>query len=208
MHVIDASHQFRLVVDRPRSEGSGVRRRRPPEARPARGPEVLDVPSDGPSYLVVGPDGAPRVVGGEGAPEDAFLIEPVLAGSQPELLLVSRPDHRARINGQPAPLVALLAERDQVHLPQGVTLHVTTYHQPRIGPPAAGQVGRTCPVCRTAITAKTTVYTCWHCGLPMHLEGADGLDCARVARECLNCTQARVILKPQYTSFPEDLVHD
>jgi len=209
--VMAASHKFRFVIDRLCADAPDA------VSRPARGgrvgreragPEVVDVPADGPSCLVVGQDGKPRCVRPADAPADAPLVEPVTAGSQPELVLVSRAGRRVRVNGQPAPLVALVGDRDQVQLSEDLILHVTTYHEPRIGPPSDKEVGRTCPVCRTVITPQSTVYVCWCCGAPMHLEGEGRLDCARVVSECANCRGAKVLLKSQYTSLPEDLVHE
>jgi DNA-directed RNA polymerase subunit RPC12/RpoP len=206
---MEPSYQFRFVVDRLHAEARGAGDRRPKAGAAARRPEVLEVPSEGPSCLVVGEDGAPRVMRCGDAPDGALVIEPILAGTNPELLLVSRPGRRPQVNGQPAPLVALLSERDQVQVSDEIVLHVTTYHQPRIGPPAADQIGRTCPVCRTAITKKTTmVYACWRCGAPMHLEGKDRLDCARVVSACPSCSKARILLEAQYTSFPEEVLHE
>ena len=207
--VADASQQFRFVVDRIHAGTLAAPERR--AGRAAAGtPEVLDVQWGAPSGLVVGEDGVPRLVPAADAPDDAVLIEPVLAGPQPELLMVSRGGPRLRVNGQPAPLVALLAERDQLQLSEDLILHVATYHEPRIGRPSPDQVSRVCPLCRVVIAPTTIVYTCWACGLPMHLEGdgLDKLDCARAVKTCANCRTARIILEPQYASFPEEIGRD
>ena len=201
-------HTFHLVADRVLAGPAGSRGGQGRDGPAADRPVILVVPSDGPSGLVAGIDGAPRLVPLGEAPADAAVVEPVLAGPQPELLMVSRGGPRLRVNGQPAPLVALLAERDQLQLSEDLILHVATYHEPRIGRPSPDQVGRVCPLCRTVIGPKTTVYTCWACGTPMHLEGPDKLDCARAVKSCANCQTARIILEPQYTSFPEEIGRD
>src|SRR5215469_17030556 len=137
----------------------------------AEGAERLGVPP-GVSYLQADAAGGVRLLGkapGKGAP--ACAVEPV-GGRTPQLLLLNPAGARVRVNGQPAPPVALLNVRDQVQLGSAPALHVTTYHAARVGPTPEGLLGKECPVCRAPLAA-TTVYVCPGCGAALHCEGEE-----------------------------------
>jgi hypothetical protein len=166
---------------------------------------------DEPAYVLVAADGTARIVadGGDRVSEGdrsdpAWRVEAVSNGAHRELLLLSSPRHRARLNGQAAPLVALAEDQDQIEL-AGAVLHVFIYHAVSIGPPSEANIGRECPVCRSAFTAASTVYTCWCCDRALHLEGEGALDCARLTSACPLCHRP-IRLEQGYAHDPADLV--
>jgi hypothetical protein len=170
----------------------------------ADGPERLGVPP-GVSYLQAGGAGRVRLLAKAPAKgEPACAVEPV-GGRTPQLLLLSPPGARVRVNGQPAPRVALLNVKDQVQLGGGPTLHVTAYHAARVGPTPEGALGQECPVCRVPLAA-TTVYVCPGCGAALHCEGEekgpDRLECARLSSECPAC-RAPVVMREGWAYLPE-----
>ncbi len=166
--------------------------------------ERLGVPH-GVSYLQVGPAAWVRLLAKAPAKgEPACAVEPV-GGREPLLLLLSAAGARVRVNGQPAPPVALLGVKDQVQVGGGPLLHVTAYHAARVGPAPEGLLGRECPVCRVPLAA-TTVYVCPGCGAALHCEGEekgpDRLECARLSSECPAC-RAPVVMQEGWAYLPE-----
>lgn len=167
----------------------------------------LAVPA-GASYLFAAEDGEP-ILSNEPrlSPAAMAVIEPVSAAAQPQLVLVNQGLSSLRINGQPAPLVALLAEKDQLQLASGgPVLHVTLYHRPRVGPPPEEFLGKECPVCRLALAADTTVYICG-CGAAIHLEGEEKsaderLECLKFSPDCPICSSP-IVLSRGYSYVPE-----
>jgi hypothetical protein len=167
-------------------------------------PQRLGVPG-GVSYMQAGAAGPPRLLAQAPAQgEPAFAVEAV-GGRQPQLLLLSPAGARVRINGQPAPRVALLSIKDQVQLDGGPVLHVTAYHAARVGPTPDDQLGQECPVCRAPLAA-TTVYVCPGCRTALHCEGEDKgperLECARLTSECPTC-RAPVVMQEGWAYLPE-----
>lgn len=132
----------------------------------------------------------------------ACALEPVQVSGQPRLLLLSPPELRVRVNGQPAPRVALLSLRDQVQLAGGPLLHVTIHQSLHVGPPPAESLGKECPVCRDILTAERIVYVCPSCGTAIHSEGENGLDCINIGSECPACPTA-LIRQSGYAYQPE-----
>lgn len=111
------------------------------------------------------------------------VLEPVSIGGRARLLAIAPPELRLRVNGLPAPDVAVLQVGDELHAGGGPPLYVTEYRSPRIETPAGELLERACEVCRLPLTPETRVYVCHHCGSPMHLEGpehpgGDPLTCA------------------------------
>jgi hypothetical protein len=187
----DIHYPFYLIVDEPGTAGAG-------------GPRRLGVPG-GVSYLQAGASGPPRLLAKAPAKGEPACALEAVGGARPQLLLLSPGDARVRVNGQPAPPVALLGVKDQVQLGGGPLLHVTAYHAARVGPTPADQVGRECPVCRAPLAA-TTVYVCPGCGTALHCEvedkGPDRLECARLTSECPTC-RAPVVLEAGWAYLPE-----
>jgi hypothetical protein len=168
------------------------------------GPERIGVPP-GVSYLQAARAGSPRLL--HAAPltgEPACVVEPV-GGRQQQLLLLGPPGACVRVNGQPAPRVALLGIKDQVQVGSGPVLHVTAYHAARVGPTPEDRLGQECPVCRVPLGA-TTVYVCPACRTALHCEGeekgADRLECARLTSECPTC-RAPVVMQEGWAYLPE-----
>lgn len=99
----------------------------------------------------------------------------------------------ARLNGLPAPPLALLQPGDRLEVPGGPVLHLLLHVRPEIGPPPPAAVGTACPVCRTPVTAETRVYLC-RCGAAIHAEdasrpAAERLECALLSTLCAACQQ-------------------
>lgn len=166
---------------------------------PSAPPTTLPLPA-GVCYLRL--DGERLVVTEEAPTEPTVVLEPVRVGTQSRLLLVVPAGRRVRVNGQPVPCVALLGVRDQLQIDAGPILHVTLHHRPQVGPPTADRLGQECPVCRGPLTAETTVYVCSACGIALHAEGEDGLDCVNIGSECPACGAA-VTMTAGYAYIPE-----
>lgn len=151
--------------------------------------DVLAVPL-GESSLRTGRDGRPRLApGGEATPAAALRFE---ALDDRRVLLVVPLGSSVRLNGGPAPRVALLAPADRIDLPGGPTLHLA---RERRGDPVvvpAALVGVACGLCRVEFSDGTRVWICGTCGAALHLEGDDvpedrRLTCARLASACTEC---------------------
>jgi len=163
----------------------------------------------------------------------ALAIEPVRVGRETRLVVFAgseagadgRDDAsrslaaRVRVNGAPAPAVAILREGDELRVAdasgaESVCL-VALYHRPSIGPASAEEAGRTCPVCRTPIVLDKVRYACT-CGALLHCESSAGeersetdlapaddrLECARVYSECPAC-YAPIVMAAGYARLPE-----
>lgn len=140
---------------------------------------------------------------------DGFVVEPILSNHQSYLMMLSQGSERLRVNGHPAPPVAILSERDHIQVDDQLALHVTMFHRPDIGPPAPELIGKICPVCLTPFTAEppTIVYRCWSCGCVAHCEGEekpedDRLECIKLSPSCPSCG-VPVIMTHGYTYMPE-----
>jgi len=171
-------------------------------------PEWLSV-DDGLSFLVVEPGRAPRLTGERPSGDPgAFVLELARDARGPSLLLVSPNGQAPLVNGRPAPPVALLDERDEVRFEDSdYALHVTTFAHASTGPVPEAFVGKTCLLCRSAFKPGQGAYLCYHCGLPLHLEGEDvpeerRLLCASLSSACRRCARP-VALREGYTYLPE-----
>ena len=137
-------------------------------------------------------------------PENAatLLLEPVELGGRRLLLVATVGGLTPRLNGAPAPVVALLDVKD--HLRVGdAAVWVSEYLESLPGPPPAELVGKPCGLCRLPVEASSAVYRC-DCGVLLHLEGEDRpaetrLECALVG-DCPNCgTAVRLDRGPVWT---------
>lgn len=131
---------------------------------------VLEVPP-GVSYLA--PSRSPLALVARRPRAASLAFEPVslgAGGGRARLLALNPAGLRARRNGLPLPIVALLDVGDQLQLDARAVLHVTEYRRAGAERPAPELVGRRCGLCRIPLTAATTVFLC-SCGVPLHLEG-------------------------------------
>jgi|GEM_PF-6344657 len=140
------------------------------------------------SELVVEKSGIALVTDFDPESPGVFL-EPTEWEQQPRLLVIDRGHHRLQVNDHRMAGVALLREGDQLRLENGKSLEAAFYHRPLIDSPTEEQVGMTCPVCLTKVTADTRVFCC-PCGQQvMHheIEGENPLECVDALTECVGC---------------------
>jgi hypothetical protein len=108
------------------------------------------------------------------------------------LLAVNPSAAPLRVNGTPAPQVALLREKDHVAF-GAAAFFVAVFHRPRIGAPPEALIGKECPVCLGPITASARVYVCSGCGSALHCDAdennPEALQCARLSNECVVCSR-------------------
>jgi hypothetical protein len=140
---------------------------------------------------------------------DGIVLEPITRDHQNFLMLKSHGEERLRLNGQPAPIIAILAERDHLQLDDETGLHLTLFHRPRIEPPAPELIGKPCPVCLTPFTSDppTLVYYCPRCNGATHCEGSDQpsedrLECIQLSPTCPLCGEP-VVMTQGYSWKPE-----
>ena len=176
--------EFRILVEGPRGST-------PPDASAlpdlafTDGVLAFDVATirDVPTLDAVQPDAAER--------PNALRFEALECDRSNALLMIAPRGLDARVNGLPAPRVAILEVADQVQVAGGV-LHVTRYRTAGAGPPAAEHLGRRCPVCGVEIDATTRVAI-HDCGAVLHAEepgskpDADLLQCAQLT--CPDCAK-------------------
>jgi hypothetical protein len=185
--------QFHLVIDLlPESSGNDPDGGKPCSnsidglltvALPAK-PAVLLLPDNGE---------LPRIASkrpSKGMPH--LMVEPVRRGLQQQLVVVNPSGAKVRVNGMPAPRVAILGEKDQLQVGPACVLHVTIYNDVTVKPASEAAAGEPCPICRVPIDAGTTVYTCPGCGAYLHCEGeekpeGERLECARTSTQCPTC---------------------
>ncbi len=132
-----------------------------------------------------------RLVGDDERRTPSLCFEPVDVARGPGLLMVTPPSvDRLRINGRPAPRVALLCTGDQIHLDGSCVLHVVRKRRLEVVTPPSDFVGRSCGYCRVPFVQETTIVIC-DCGVPRHLElppkpDGERLECAQLTA-CPNC---------------------
>ena len=171
--------------------------------------DALEVPP-GVSYLGY-EGGRPELTADAPATGKAFVVEPLELRRRPVLVVVSPQGDRVRVNGQIAPRVTIVAEKDQMQLDGAETvLYATCYRRSTVGAPPKESVGEICPICRTAFLETTTVYLCPDCGQALHLEGpergADQLECALMTSTCPTCYEpVNVDRSDGYSYIPPDL---
>jgi hypothetical protein len=113
----------------------------------------------------------------------AVGFEALETSAVPALLLVRPPEVRARINGLPAPRLALLRAGDLFSLEAGPLLTVELEPLPTraaLGPAR-------CPLCRDTVQPGQQRLTC-PCGCALH--AADDLNCAAMVSACPACGAA------------------
>jgi hypothetical protein len=168
----------------------------------------LPVPSD-PQFLLVDPSGVPRFsLVADGSNDDIVLLESAPRGPFPfpSLVLLSIGDTRVRVNGDRAPVVAVLRERDCVQIGDEV-FHVALRVSPSIIPVGGSPLeGQECPICSTRFKPMQLAYVCPFCDTPMHAGGEGGLDCMNHTSDCRGCRRD-VIRRETVTSFPALVAH-
>ena len=157
-------------------------------------PSSVEIPP-GPSVLAVCARDGPRLLPVEHRDPGhvSYVVEPLVGKRRPQLALFAREGAEpVRVNGLPAPSVALLEPGDQVQLGRDVVLHVSLFRRPFVGVAGAKHQDKTCPVCRARVAAEDVIYVCANCETVMHLEskppdGQDPLECALISASCPFC---------------------
>lgn len=158
----------------------------------------------GPSMLSLAQDGRPQLRDLAGSRlTEGVVVKPLRNRfHQQRLLVVNRTAHTLRVNGQPAPRVAALKEKDNFRWTGEAVFHVTAFHQPNIGSPSARLLGKECPICRVPFSDDTNCYVC-ACGTAVHCEdSAAGLQCAHLRADCPSCRRP-IVLVEGYSYLPE-----
>jgi hypothetical protein len=164
---------------------------------------------DGVTYLLA-PSGKPPLLLGDaesGNAEHAFLLEPVFSQKQPYLVLIGQAGKDVRVNGQVAPCLAALREKDQIQFGDELMLHVTLFSRPCIASVPDELIDKECPLCRLPFVTGIRVFVCANCTTAMHLQGeeepeATRLECALAATECPVC-QTPIEMTEGYRYEPE-----
>jgi hypothetical protein len=196
MNNTTGSSQIHLIVETP--AGASVAARAVPDAPLPALPVPVDVVSFDPKH----PPQLRSVV--SAVPAAGVLLEPVVTpDGQLRLLLVHSGNGRLRLNGNSAPRISLLRERDQFEWDDACVFHVAIFHRPNTGPAPADTIGKPCPICLTPFTENTDsiCYRC-PCGTVLHLQDPSGLECARAVHDCPHCHQP-VSLKEGYYWLPK-----
>ena len=164
----------------------------------------------GVNYLVQEGGRRPRLV--SRAPKKKkglFALQQVTQNGMPCLLLLSLGERQIRLNGEVAPSVTLLVDRDEVQFDKHgeFLVHVAVFNQVYIGPPPAREVGRDCRFCRTAFLPDSRVYVCHSCGKAIHLEAdekpeKERLLCATLCSVCPTCENP-ILTTSGYRSLPD-----
>lgn len=192
--------EYRLFVEAPSDGGPPPR---DAEALPnlvcSDGALALDVATlccDDPQLAPVQPDAAEQA--------GVLRFETLQSERGDALLMITPHGLDTRVNGLPAPRVAILEVADQIQVADGV-LHVTRFRTACVGPPAPEHLGRKCPICSVEIAADTRVAQ-HECGAVLHAEEpgskpeADLLQCASFV--CTNCDKP-VSITTGFTYTPD-----
>ncbi len=187
---------------------------------PSRKALWLQVPEEGIAFLTFDPGQGPRL--SAGPPEvaaDAVAIESVML-ERMAFLAVRRSSRAVRINGAPAPRMAVLRPGDEMQAEDWV-FTLSLFARGYLGPPLREHDPLTCPRCRTPIAPSRTVpdgpehpiglvYICPFCGAVHHCHGEEvpaesRLECAQMSGECARCFMP-VVLDPEgeYSHAPRD----
>lgn len=178
-----------------------------PEA-PGSAP-TLSVP-DGVSYLARHSVSELRLLA-EPPAGGGWALEPLLEDGDPLLLLLRDAGDAGvgelRVNGTPAPPVALASPGDQLQWEGGATLHLVLHRVPRVETVGKDEEARShCPLCRTRLQPGDRVWVCATCRGAYHFpeapvkEGA--LECVRTLSSCAVCRQ-EVSLAETFGPLPE-----
>ena len=195
------TQQFHLILDPLFTAADGGRPRRAPRRNVL---QAIQVP-DHPVALTSDKSGATRLVPAGPRRDNAVILEPVRHSDRWRLLCLAPPvADGSRINGLPAPLVALLDVGDQI-LHHNEILHVTIYPRPPVGRPTAEQVGQNCLLCRGTVSPADSVYAC-ACGGLAHVEAQrdndETLECTKLMQECTRCRKP-LIQKEGFSFVPD-----
>lgn len=194
------TQQFRLLVDPLFGSGDQPQPSTSGESRAAPDLSYLALPSDSPVWLGLDSAGQPSLSAGDTRAKTSLCcLEPVYHTERPLLVFLCpgsdrQQPSRPRLNGQPAPAVAVLGIGDQLQVGSHV-LHVTIYNQPVIGPATDELVGRDCAYCRLPVAANATIYHC-PCGAILHSEAEAGdsadepLRCLQNVTLCPTCQES------------------
>ena len=174
----------------------------PPRTRAATETPLpaLPVPAD---VLTLQAAHPPQLQVHSGAAPPGLALEPLaLPDGQPRLLLLQSGAARLRVNGNPAPRLSLLRERDQFQFDDSCVFHVAIFHRPQMGPAPADKLGKPCPICLTPFSEdpNSISYRC-PCGTVLHLQDPSGLECARAVHDCPHCHQP-ISLQEGYSWLP------
>lgn len=177
------------------------------DSRPSSSVTTLVVPGIA-SRIHFSPGATPEIADASLASNgDSFVIEPTFVDEQPELILISPPSKRARVNGQVAARFARARVRDVLQLDDNLEFHVTTYNRPYVGPAPESCIGRECPICRVKFEPSSIVFVC-PCGTALHHEDPqkkpDALQCAQPGAECPGGGHLQIMTEG-YTYWPEAL---
>ena len=141
--------------------------------------------------------------------EGLFALQQVTQNGTPYLLLLSTGERQAWVNGNVAPSVTLLADRDEVQFDRHgeFVVHVTVFDKIYIGAVPERELGRECRFCRLAFVPETRVYICSSCGKALHLEAdekpeEERLQCALLCSVCPTC-ETPILKTSGYRSLPE-----
>ena len=152
-------------------------------------------------HVALDANGAPKRAA---SAEGAVLGATVLPGSTPRLALAPLASH-IRINGHPAPPIAVLRSGDEIDIGDDWRLHLTLYRSQPVVLTGPDLIGRECPVCLSRLEANQPTFVCG-CGTAMHIvehNRVGELDCANAAGECPNCRH-KIDLRAGYESLPEE----
>ena len=172
---------------------------------------ALPIPS-GVSHLSF-PAGSPAHAGGPPSPVlresaqagAAATLEVLRGGGRPLVLLACAEAVRIRVNGMPAPRVALLGLRDEVRIGNHAPLHLSFWRDPQAGRAPEEMRPQKCPVCLTPL-GSGRAYSC-ACGHFIHMNGEEvpaeeRLECALAVPHCPVC-DAEIALAAGYSYEPE-----
>lgn len=191
--------EFHLLTESLTSEDRGTRLPSPFESLPVppHAARLRVDPKHGSTLVQLSPEDVDK----------STVLESVTMGPRPILVMLCPEGGQVRVNGQLAPRVVLLREKDQFQVP-GISFifHVTLFHQSRLGLASPEHAGKECPVCRGHIEAATTVYTC-PCGAVIHCLGEERppderLECLKLSTDCPVCGTL-VVLTRGYSYVPE-----
>ncbi len=173
------------------------------------GPDFFEV-RGGVNYLVTEVGKRPRLVSRLPKKTDRFfVIQTVHHEEEMRLLLLCPGKQHIWVNGQLAPSLVLLKEKDEVsfNMYSGYIMHVACFNEPYVGPPPEEEVGVKCKLCTAEFDSSTRVYLCPFCRKPLHLEGeetpeSERLQCAELSSTCPTC-QKPILKEKGYRFLPE-----
>jgi hypothetical protein len=119
----------------------------------------------------------------------ACLLEPVVQGNVPYLLVLASERRPVRVNGERRARIACLRQRDQLELHDGRTFEVELHTRCVIGHAPDSHKDKRCSVCQETV-GDSVVYLCSSCDGVVHCDRRDPddvRDCLRLCSECPSC---------------------